>query len=277
MYSINCRGRLLNIQEPLVMGIINATPDSFYEGHLNSGMDGIVSLAAKMIGDGADILDVGGLSTRPGSKPVSLEEETGRVVPVIRAILKAHPGAVISVDTYNSAVAAAAVEAGAVIVNDISGGHLDEDMLITVSRLDVPYICMHMKGTPETMQQDPVYEDVVKEVLDFFIARIEVCTRLGIRDVIVDPGFGFGKTIEHNFQLLKRLEVFSILEKPLLVGLSRKGSIYKTLDTTAAGALNGTTVLNSIALMNGASILRVHDVKEAKEAVTLYSAYKKAP
>ncbi|HMU09933.1 MAG TPA: dihydropteroate synthase [Ferruginibacter sp.] len=276
MYSINCRGRLLNMDEALVMGIINATPDSFYEGHLNTGIKGIVSLAGNMIAAGAVILDVGGLSTRPGSKPVSIEEETARVVPVIRAILEKNPDAVISVDTYNSPVAIAAVDAGACIVNDISAGNLDRNMLPTVARLQVPYICMHMKGTPETMQQDAVYDDVVKEVLDFFIAKIDECTRLGIKDIIIDPGFGFGKTISHNFQLLKKLELFSVLNRPMLAGLSRKSSIYKTLGVSAAAALNGTTVLNTIALLHGASILRVHDVKEAKEAIALFSAYKKA-
>lgn len=276
MYSINCRGRLLTMDEPLVMGIINATPDSFYEGHLNAGMEEIVSLAGNMLAAGAAILDVGGLSTRPGSRPVSIEEETGRVVPVIRSILEKYPDAVISVDTYNSAVAMASVEAGASIVNDISAGNLDKNMLPTVARLQTPYICMHMKGTPETMQQQPDYDDVVKEVLDFFITKTDACTRLGIKDIIIDPGFGFGKSIPHNFQLLKKMELFSILNRPLLAGLSRKSSIYKTLGTSAAEALNGTTVLNTIALMHGASILRVHDVKEAKEAVTLYSAYKKA-
>ena len=276
MYSINCRGRLLTIDEPLVMGIINATPDSFYEGHLNAGMEEIVSLAGNMLAAGAAILDVGGLSTRPGSRPVSIEEETGRVVPVIRSILEKYPDAVISVDTYNSAVAMASVEAGASIVNDISAGNLDKNMLPTVARLQTPYICMHMKGTPETMQKQPDYDDVVKEVLDFFITKTDACTRLGIKDIIIDPGFGFGKSIPHNFQLLKKMELFSILNRPLLAGLSRKSSIYKTLGTSAAEALNGTTVLNTIALMHGASILRVHDVKEAKEAVTLYSAYKKA-
>lgn len=276
MYSINCRGRLLTMDEPLVMGIINATPDSFYEGHLHAGMEEIVSLAGNMLAAGAAILDVGGLSTRPGSRPVSIEEETGRVVPVIRSILEKYPDAVISVDTYNSAVAMASVEAGASIVNDISAGNLDKNMLPTVARLQTPYICMHMKGTPETMQQQPEYDDVVKEVLDFFITKTDACTRLGIKDIIIDPGFGFGKSIPHNFQLLKKMELFSILNRPLLAGLSRKSSIYKTLGTSAAEALNGTTVLNTIALMHGASILRVHDVKEAKEAVTLYSAYKKA-
>lgn len=277
MYSINCRGRLLNIEQPLVMGIINATPDSFYEGHLAGGTGPMVALAGNMIADGADILDIGGLSTRPGSKPVSIEEETARVVPVIRGILEKYPQALLSVDTYNSTVASAAVEAGAVIVNDISAGELDAAMLDTVARLQTPYVCMHMKGTPETMQQAPSYADVVNEVLDFFISKAVACKKAGIKDIIIDPGFGFGKTISHNFQLLKRLEAFSIVGYPVLAGLSRKSSIYKTLGVTAADALNGTTVLNTIALMNGAHILRVHDVKEAREAVRLFTAYKKAP
>lgn len=276
MYSINCRGRLLSINEPLVMGIINATPDSFYEGHLAEGSDAMVALAGKMLAEGADLLDVGGLSTRPGSKPVSVEEESARVVPVIKAIIDSYPHAIISVDTYNSPVAEEAVNAGARLINDISGGNFDSHMLATVARLQVPYVCMHMKGRPETMQKDPFYEDVTKEVLDFFIARTDECSRLGIKDIIIDPGFGFGKTAGHNFQLLNMLPCFSILDKPLLAGLSRKSSIYKTLGLTAAEALNGTTVLNTMALMQGASILRVHDVKEAKQAVVLYEAYKKA-
>lgn len=277
MKSINCKGKLLNLDEPVVMGIINATPDSFYEGHLKLNIDEIVSLAGKMIQDGAAILDVGGLSTRPGSQPVSVQQETDRALPVVEAIHRAYPEIILSIDTYNSQVAKAAVNSGAYIVNDISGGDLDADMLQTVADLDVPYICMHMQGTPATMQQAPVYSNVVKEVLDFFIAKINACNKAGIKDVIIDPGFGFGKTIEHNFQLLKELAVLTISNKPILAGLSRKGTIYKTLGTTAAEALNGTTVLNTMALLNGASILRVHDVKEAVEVVKLFNAYKKAP
>jgi dihydropteroate synthase len=277
MKSINCKGKLLNLDEPVVMGIINATPDSFYEGHLKLNTDEIVSLAGKMIQDGAAILDIGGLSTRPGSQPVSIQEETDRAVPVIEAIHNIYPEIILSIDTYNSQVAKTAVNAGASMINDISGGNLDAAMLQTVSELGVPYICMHMQGTPATMQKTPFYENVVKEVLDFFIAKIDTCNKAGIKDVIIDPGFGFGKTIEHNFQLLKELSVLAITGKPILAGLSRKGTIYKTLGTTAAEALNGTTVLNTMALLNGASILRVHDVKEAVEAVKLFNAYKKAP
>jgi dihydropteroate synthase len=277
MNSINCKGKLLSLEEPAVMGIINATPDSFYKGHLKLNIDEITALAGKMIQDGAAILDIGGLSTRPGSNPVSVQEETDRVLPVIEAIHKTNPEIILSIDTYNSHVASAAVTAGATIINDISGGNLDKDMLNTVAVLQVPYICMHMQGIPATMQQAPVYSNVVKEVLDFFISKIDACTKAGIKDVIIDPGFGFGKSIENNFQLLKELSVLAITNKPILAGLSRKSTIYKTLGTTAADALNGTTVLNTMALLNGASILRVHDVKEATEAVKLFNAYKKSP
>ena len=277
MNSINCKGKLLSLDEPVVMGIINATPDSFYEGHLSLKKNDIVALAGKMINDGAAILDIGGLSTRPGSKPVSVPEETDRVLPVIEAIHAAYPEIILSVDTYNSAVARAAVLGGAGIINDISGGNLDTYMLDTAAVSGVPYICMHMQGTPATMQKAPVYKDVLKEVLDFFILKIDACSKAGIKDVIIDPGFGFGKTIEHNFKLLKDLAVLKITGKPILAGLSRKSTIAKTLGVTAAEALNGTTVLNTMALMNGASILRVHDVKEATEAVKLFNAYKKSP
>lgn len=277
MNSINCKGKLLNLDEPIVMGIINATPDSFYQGHLHLGNDEILALTGKMIGDGAAILDIGGQSTKPGSEPISAQQEMDRILPLINSIHKEFPDTILSVDTYQSEVAKAAVNAGASIVNDISGGNMDADMLTAVASLQVPYICMHMQGMSATMQKNPVYDDVVKEVLDFFILKIEACKTAGIKDIIIDPGFGFGKTIEHNFQLLKNLPVFGITNKPVLVGLSRKSSIYKTLGITAADALNGTTVLNSMALMNGASILRVHDVREAKEAITLFNAYKKAP
>ncbi len=277
MNSINCKGKLVNLSEPVVMGIINATPDSFYEGHLKLNSEEILVLAGKMINEGATILDIGGQSTRPGSTPISVQEETDRVIPVIENIHAAYPEIILSVDTYNSPVAIAAVAAGAGIVNDIGGGNLDDEMVNTVAALQVPYICMHMQGTPATMQKNPVYSDVVKEVLDFFIHKIDACTKAGIKDIIIDPGFGFGKTIEHNFQLLKLLAAFSITNRPILVGLSRKGTIYKTLGNTAAEALNGTTVLNTMALLNGAAILRVHDVKEAMEAVKLFKAYKNAP
>ena len=274
MYTLNCKGKLLVMNNPLVMGIINATPDSFYEGHLHKGMTAVAGLADKMIRDGADILDIGGQSTRPGSERINSKEEAARVIPVIETIIKQHPDAVISIDTYHSNVAALAVAAGASIVNDISAGSIDAAMLATVAALKVPYICMHMQGTPATMQQHPQYENVTTTVVDFFIAKIAECKSAGILDVIIDPGFGFGKTIQHNFQLLKNLNVFKMFDLPLLAGISRKGTIYKTLNIDVSEALNGTTVLNTIALMNGASVLRVHDVKEAKEAVKLFKAYK---
>jgi dihydropteroate synthase len=277
MYSINCKGKILSLSKPLVMGIINATPDSFYEGHLNLSNKAILSLAGKMIIEGADILDFGGQSTKPGSDPVSIQEELDRVLPVINAVHNTYPDCIISVDTYSSEVARSAVAAGASIINDISGGDSDAAMITTAAALKVPFICMHMQGTPATMQKEPMYKDVVKEVLDYFIGKLEECSKAGIKDVIIDPGFGFGKTIEHNFELLKNLSIFSITNYPVLVGLSRKSTIYRTLGITPAEALNGTTVLNTMALVNGASILRVHDVKEAKEAVTLYTRYKKAP
>ena len=276
MFTINCKGKILSLADPLVMGIINATPDSFYQGHLKEGINAMVSIAEQMLADGADILDIGGQSTRPGSNRISVDEELERVLPLIEAIHEKIPAAIISIDTYYSAVAAAAVAAGASIVNDISAGNMDEAMLDTVASLHTPYVCMHMKGEPATMQQEAVYEDVVKEVLDFFINKIEACSKAGITDIIIDPGFGFGKTIDHNFRLLRSLSTLTITGKPILAGLSRKSTIYKTLGITSDEALNGTTVVNTMALLNGASILRVHDVKAAKEAVLLFNAYKKA-
>ncbi len=276
MYTLNCKGKLLVMDKPLVMGIINATPDSFVEGHLNNGIKGILALASKMIADGADILDIGGQSTRPVSKRINADEEISRVIPVIEAIKALHKDVIISIDTYHSKVAAAAVAAGASIVNDISGGNMDPGMLQQVAQLKVPYICMHMQGTPDNMQQHPQYENVTTAIIDFFIDKIAECKKAGIMDLIIDPGFGFGKTIRHNFQLLKDLSLFKMFDLPVLVGISRKSTIYKTLHTDASEALNGTTVLNTIALMNGAAILRVHDVKEAKEVLKLYESYRKA-
>ncbi len=274
MYTLNCKGKLLVIDKPLVMGIINATPDSFYESHLQKGMVATIALADKMLYEGADILDIGGQSSRPGSQRISAEEEIERVEPAIKLLIKKHPDCIISIDTYHSKVAAAAIDAGASIVNDISGGEMDNAMLPMVGALGVPYICMHMKGSPDNMQSLAHYDDVTKEVLDYFIKKIADCARVGIKDVIIDPGFGFAKTAAHNFTLLKNLSVFKMLGKPILAGISRKGTIYKTLGITSGEALNGTTVLNTLALQNGAAILRVHDVKEAREAVVLMEYYK---
>ena len=269
MFTLNCKGRLLVIDQPVVMGIINTTPDSFFAGSRRSSVDLALQTAASMLEDGAAILDIGGQSTRPGSGIVTVEEELDRTIDVIAAIHRHFPDAVLSVDTYYARVAKEAVQAGASIVNDISAGVLDTEMIDTVAALRVPYVLMHMQGNPQTMQQSPAYENVTREVLDFFIQKIAALEKKGIRDIIVDPGFGFGKTHAHNFELLHHLASLNILDKPLLAGLSRKGTIYRTLNTTAEHALNGTTVLNTIALMNGAKILRVHDVKAAVEAVTL--------
>lgn len=264
------------LDKPVAMGIINTTPDSFYAGSRHTALEEVVATADQMLRDGATILDLGGQSTRPGSEQIGAAAETDRVVPAIEAVHKAFPEALISVDTYHAAVAKAAVVAGAGMVNDISGGALDPDMLPTVAGLQTPYVCMHMQGNPENMQQNPQYSNVVTEVLDFFIQQVARCRQAGIKDVIIDPGFGFGKTIQHNFQLLKQLQAFQMLGCPLLLGVSRKSTIYKTLHTTAAAALNGTTVLNTIGLMHGAQILRVHDVREAVEAIQLYTAMQQA-
>ena len=273
MFTLNCKGRLLVIDSPIVMGIINTTPDSFYSGSRKSKVDEALQTAAQMLNDGAAILDIGGQSTRPGSEQISAAEELKRVIPIIEAIHKEFPESFISIDTYHATVAEHAVEAGASIVNDISGGMMDENMLATVANLKVTFVCMHIKGTPQNMQLQAVYENVTKEVLDFFIHQTEKCRLAGIHDVIIDPGFGFGKTIAHNFTLLKELNVFKMLQKPLLLGISRKSLIYKILGITAEEALNGTTVLNTIGLLKGANILRAHDVKEAMETIKLVSSY----
>lgn len=264
----NCRGRLIVVDKPMVMGILNVTPDSFFGGS-RVGLDDVISRAGAMIDEGADIIDVGGQSTRPGSERINADDEIRRVVPVIRAIQNAFPSVLLSIDTYHHEVAVAAVEAGAAIVNDISAGDMDELMIPTVAGLGVPYIIMHMKGTPETMQGLAVYEDVTLEVMDHFILKTMVCRKAGIRDLVIDPGFGFAKTMEQNLTLLNKLPVFKIFDLPIMVGLSRKSTISRILGTDAEHALNGTTVMNTIALLNGAGILRVHDVREAKEAVVL--------
>ncbi|HEX7847963.1 MAG TPA: dihydropteroate synthase [Chitinophagaceae bacterium] len=276
MFTLNCKGRLLVVDKPLVMGIINVTPDSFYSGSRFANNDELLKKAEQMLKDGADILDIGGQSTRPGSEQLSAGEELERVLPAVESLHRNFPETFISIDTFYSKVATEAVNAGAAIVNDISGGTLDKEMIGTVSSLKVPYVLMHIKGTPQTMQKEPHYENVTMEVLDFFIAKTADLQRNGIHDIIIDPGFGFGKTIAHNFELLRNLDLFKMLKRPVLVGISRKSTIYKTLGATADEALNGTTVLNTIGLMNGAAILRVHDVKEAKEAVKLFQAYQQA-
>ena len=276
MYSLNCKGKLVVIDTAIVMGIINLTPDSFYAESRKHGPDEMLFTAEQMLKEGAVMLDLGGQSTRPGSERISVEEELARVIAPIEKLAQTFPEAIISIDTYYARVAKEAVQAGAAVVNDISGGMMDANMLDTVGHLQTPYVCTHILGEPATMQQSPQYNDVVLEVLDYFIAKIKTCRDRGIRDLIIDPGFGFGKTIAHNFQLLRELKTFTMLDVPILAGLSRKGTVYKTLGVEPEQALNGSTVLHTLALTNGASILRVHDVRAAVEAITLFRAYNEA-
>ena len=273
MFTLNAKGKLLSIDRPQVMGIINRAPDSFYSGSRFPDNAPLLQQAEKMVLEGADWLDIGGQSTRPGAPLIGEEEELRRVVDAIALIHQRWPDLPLSVDTWYARVAREAVAAGAVLVNDVSGGSMDPGMLVTVGELKVPYICMHMKGTPATMNREAVYEDVTKEVLDFFIRRMEDCRKAGIHDLILDPGLGFAKTTAHNFELLRHLDIFKMTGKPLLVGLSRKSTVYRTLGVTPEQALNGTTVLHTIALLKGADILRVHDPKEAKEVIALIEAY----
>ncbi len=271
-YTLNCNGKLIVVDKPLVMGIINITPDSFYAKSSLQNTNDVLLQVKKMITEGANIIDLGAQSTRPNSTLLTWEQEWERLEKPLQEISIQFPETLISVDTFYSQVAIKAVANGAHIINDISGGQMDNNMIATVGKLNVPYICMHIKGTPQTMQENPTYDDVTKEVLDYFIAKKLECEEAGIKDIIFDVGFGFGKTIEHNFTLLRDIPIFEkILQKRILVGLSRKSMIYKTLETTPEASLNGTTVLNTIAIQNGATIIRVHDVKEAVEVVKLSS------
>ncbi len=274
--SILCRGKILPLERPWIMGVLNVTPDSFYDGAKYTQEKWIVEHVAHMVEDGVSIIDIGGQSTRPGSARIQPAEESLRVMPAIKAIRKQFPLLPISIDTYHSQVAEAAVGEGVDIVNDVSSGNMDVNMIPLVAKIGVPYIAMHMSGTPETMQKNPHYDDVVRTVISFLADKIKVCRDAGIHDVIIDPGFGFGKTIHHNFEILASLNALQMLDCPVLVGLSRKSFIQKTLDVDAEGALNGTTAANMVALMNGANILRVHDVKPAVEAVKIFMAQKNA-
>ncbi|WP_089319883.1 dihydropteroate synthase [Pontibacter ummariensis] len=268
--TVNCRGKLLSLDTPLVMGILNVTPDSFYPGSRLNNLSEVLQRTEQMLSDGADILDVGGYSSRPGAVDIAEQEELDRVVPAIEAIVQRFPDAVISVDTFRASVAEAAIAAGAAIINDISGGKLDEAMFETVAKRQVPYILMHMRGTPQTMASLAQYEDLVVEVVDELQAQVAKLKRLGVKDIILDPGFGFAKTAAHNFELLNRLEELRILELPVLAGMSRKSMVYKSLGVDQTDALTGTIGVNMIALMKGADILRVHDVKETKQTIQLY-------
>ncbi|MDN3619688.1 dihydropteroate synthase [Polaribacter undariae] len=267
--TINCKGTLVDLTSPKVMGILNITPDSFFDGGKYKNESDILSQTEKMLLDGATFIDVGAYSSRPGAKHISEEEELQRIVPVIDLLVQNFPEIIISVDTFRSKIAQETINAGAAIVNDISGGKMDANMFATVANLQVPYILMHMLGTPQNMQKNPIYTDVTKEIISFFAEQIYKLHQLKLNDIIIDVGFGFGKTNTHNFEILKNLALFKSLEAPILAGISRKSMLYKTLDISAQEALNATTSANTIALLNGANILRVHDVKEAVEAVKI--------
>src|SRR5258706_1125985 len=269
--TLNLRGRLLDLTAPKVMGVLNVTPDSFYDGGRYTDEQSILAQSEKMLRDGADVIDVGGYSTRPGAKEISGEEELNRVVDAIRIIIKIFPEAILSVDTFRSSVARAAMSEGAAMINDISGGEMDPQMFDTVASLQVPFVLMHMRGTHQTMTQLTQYDNLLKDMTDYFHQKVNRLHELGVTDIIIDPGFGFAKTVEQNFELLKNLNYLHILGKPILAGLSRKSTIWRTLETDPEGSLNVTTVLNTVALLNGANLLRVHDVKEAVECIRLIS------
>ena len=267
---MNCKGKLIDLSTPKVMGILNITPNSFYDGGKFVGQNQILNQVEKMIFEGATFIDIGAFSSKPNAEFVSEKEEIERILPVLEIILNKFPETIISIDTFRSEVAKVCIENGAAIINDISAGNLDEKMIETVAKYNVPYIMMHMRGNSQTMQSLTNYKNIIKEILFYFSEKIAIARSLGINDLIIDPGFGFAKTLDQNFDILKKLELFEILELPILAGISRKSMIYKTLDTTAENALNGTSILNTIALTKGAKILRVHDVKEAVECVKLF-------
>jgi dihydropteroate synthase len=269
--TIRCKGQLIDLTTPKVMGILNVTPNSFFDGGKYQNESEILSKVRKMLDDGATFIDIGAYSSKPSAEFISEEEEFQRIVPIVQLILENFPETLISIDTFRSEVAKACIENGAAIINDISAGNLDDKMLETIAKYNVPYIMMHMRGTPQTMQTMTNYDNIVKEILFYFSERIAKARSFGINDLIVDPGFGFAKTLEQNYEVLQKMELFEMLELPLLAGFSRKSMIYKTLHSSAEEALNGTTVLNTIALTKGAKILRVHDVKEAMECVTLFN------
>ncbi len=271
--ALQSRGRMLSLEKPVIMGILNATPDSFYNKGTGSDTESMLRTAEKMLHDGAEILDIGGASTKPKAALVSVSEELQRVIPVIEAIHKHFPEAWLSADTFHAQVAKESVEAGVNIINDISSGDLDRDMLQMVAKLGVPYIAMHMQGKPQTMQDNPQYDDVLGEVFDYLKEKMLQCKQQGIQDLILDPGFGFGKTVAHNYALLGNMSVLRALGKPIMAGISRKSMICKPLRVNPDKALNGTMALHMAALQQGASILRVHDVKEAAEVIQLFSLF----
>ena len=267
--TINCGGFLLNLSAPRVMGILNITPDSFYDGGQYTTEKQWLEQTEKMISEGASIIDIGALSTRPGSKEIDEKEELSRILPAVKTIVRHFPKTIISVDTWRATVAKNVIGEGAHIINDISGGLFDAQMFATIAELNVPYIMMHTNGKPDTMQQDPQYKHLILDLIDFFSNQLAALRQLGVHDVILDPGFGFGKTLDHNYQLLANLSSFHLFELPILVGVSRKSMVQKLLNISAKESLNATTILHTIALQNGANLLRVHDVKQAMEAITI--------
>ncbi len=269
MKSINCKGKLISLDSPKVMGILNITPDSFYDGGKYQNEKNVISQAEKMLNEGADFIDVGAYSSRPGAKHISKEEELDRILPIINLLITEFSNIKISVDTFRSKVAEQCVNLGACMINDISAGSLDKNMFSTIAKLQVPYILTHMQGTPQNMQKNPKYNDVVEDLMFFFSQKIAELHSFGVNDIIIDAGFGFGKTIEHNYKLLKNLSLFENLDKPILVGLSRKSMLFRPLEISPYEALNSTTSVNTIALLNGANFLRVHDVKEAVETIKI--------
>jgi dihydropteroate synthase len=274
MSTINCKGTLINLSTPKVMGIVNVTPDSFFDGGKLTNSNEILFQVEKMLVDGATFIDLGGYSSKPGAEFVSETEELNRVIPIVKLLVENFPDILLSIDTFRSEVAKQAIENGAALINDISAGLLDEKMLETVAKLQVPYIMMHMKGTPQTMQSLANYDDLLKEMNYYFSERIAKARRFGLNDIIIDPGFGFAKTLEHNYELLQNLELLQFHDLPILAGISRKSMIYKALETSPEEALNGTTFLHAFCLQKGANILRVHDVKEAVECVKLMWQFK---
>jgi len=274
MNSLNCNGHLLNLEEPVVMGILNMTPDSFYDGGQVTDLGMAIERVGKMLEDGASIIDIGGMSSRPGAEVIDIAEEAERVLPIIKKVKQTYPDTIISIDTVHSEIAQKAIDQGASIINDISGGSIDSQIWEVASKNNVPYILMHMQGSPSTMQVNPQYDDVVLDILKYLRDMVFKLRSIGIKDIIIDPGFGFGKTVEQNYDLLGGLSSFKILDCPILVGLSRKSMIYKLLDNNAKEALNGTTAAHMIALQKGAKILRVHDPKQASECIKIYKQLK---
>lgn len=272
--TINCNGRLIDLNEPKIMGILNTTPDSFFDGGSSESINLVLEKIDKYLNDGADIIDIGGYSTKPNAKVISEQEEIDRTIPFIEAIVKNHPDIILSIDTFRGNVAKKAINAGASIINDVSGWELDDNMFDAIKELNVPYILMHMKGNPETMQKKTSYNDITLEVNEYFSQKIEKLKAAKVNDIILDPGFGFAKNLEQNYELFSKMEALGFNQFPLLVGISRKSMIYNLFNTTAQEALNGTSVLNMVALQKGAKILRVHDVKEAKETLKIYNALK---